>query len=149
MNLSRSFSWENWFLIYPRQYFFESFVIYITLSKPVLGMSKTTTKASITILDTGLHGEAHIHQRQIRGTFCLDGHFSWSHDVLFASNYFRNRRAVVFMKPTIGRNFLAYFSFPLCVCVCASVLAHVCFSSRSGCKSHLIYTEKFENMSVT
>lgn len=44
-----------------------------------------------------------------------------------ASNSYWNRRAVVFMKPTIGKNFLAYFS-PLCVCVCA---CSVCFYSRS------------------
>lgn len=45
-----------------------------------------------------------------------------------ASNSYWNRRAVVFMKPTIGKNFLAYFS-PLCVCVCACTC--VCFYSRS------------------
>ena len=37
-----------------------------------------------------------------------------------ASNSYWNRRAVVFMKPTIGKNFLAYF-FPPCVCVCVCV----------------------------
>lgn len=63
------------------------------------------------------------------GHFLFSGPFP-SGIVMFylASNSFRNRRAVVFMKPTIGKNFLAYF-FLLCVCVCACTC--VCFSSRS------------------
>lgn len=53
-----------------------------------------------------------------------------------ASNSYWNRRAVVLMKPTIGKNFLAYFS-PLCVCV--FVLVRVCvFIQDLGCKSHLV-----------
>lgn len=62
-----------------------------------------------------------------------------------ASNSYWNRRAVVFMKPTIGKNFLAYF-FHVCVCLCLYMC--VFFFKILGAKSTLFVCEKFENVSV-
>lgn len=50
------------------------------------------------------------------------------------------------MKPTLGKNFPAYFS-PLCVCVCAYTCVFFLLKIL-GAKAILFICEKFENVSV-
>lgn len=80
----------------------------------------------------------YIHQRQIHGTFCLDGHFlveSWCF-IWLVTTAGTGEQLYSWSQLLEGISLLIFF-----LCVCVFVLVHVCvFLQDLGCKSHLIYS---------